>query len=153
MPKEEKYEIEEYHNRRVAYFGAWVNAWINNRMEKDKQLLTLSALAIGLLVGVLRDLETVGELFLWLGATISFIATLFFILHIFGKNTKYIEILLDMHQADETEGVVLGKKEQEMTKSLNKKTVYAFRFFILGAILTAVLVVVKSGFIIVKEIN
>ena len=46
---EDDLRLQEYHNKRVVFFGSWVKAWIQNRMELDKQLFSLSALAIGLL--------------------------------------------------------------------------------------------------------
>ena len=40
---EDDLRLQEYHNKRVAFFDSWVKAWIQNRMELDKQLLSLSA--------------------------------------------------------------------------------------------------------------
>ena len=73
--KENELKQKEYYDNRVAFFASWVNAWIQNRMELDKQLLTLSALAIGLLVGIFGQPETVTQLFLWLLAGLSFLIT------------------------------------------------------------------------------
>ena len=48
MSDENKNSLEE--QKGVAYYSALVNAWITTRMEKDKQLLTLSAAGIGLII-------------------------------------------------------------------------------------------------------
>ncbi len=149
MAKENLKEKEYYANR-VAYFDSWVKAWIENRMEMDKQLLTLSAFAIGLLVSVFDKPSNTFQFFIWITAGLAFVLCAFFILIIFHKNTEYIEILLEDHQADEDNKDSLGKEEQEKTQSLNRLTKTAFFLFLIGATLTIILAVIQSGFIITK---
>jgi len=152
---ERDYKREEYHNNRVAYYDSWVKAWINNRMEKDKQLLTLSSAAIGLLVTLFKNFDNVIELALWVSAICLFIFTLIMILHIFRKNTDYIETLLaDFHlEDDDKQKPIISKDEAEKTKALNTKTKRAFLFFILGCLVTFILVLAQSGFIITKGVS
>ena len=95
---EDDLRLQEYHNKRVAFFDSWVKAWIQNRMELDRQLLSLSALAIGLLVGVLGNPNNVLQFVIWFIAGFSFLFCGGIILIIFRQNTKYIETLLDGHQ-------------------------------------------------------
>ena len=147
-------EQQEYHNNRVAYFDSWVKAWIENRMELDKQLLTLSALAIGLLIGVFGQPETVTQFYLWLSAGIAFLGCGALILVLFHMNTTYIEILLADHQTpeDADEKTILGQKEEQKTKQLNQLTKTAFLLFLFGTTLTLFLAISQSGFSIMKGV-
>lgn len=55
----------------VAFYSSCVNAWIQTRMEKDKQLLTLSSVAMGFLINLYKDLGNDTTAFvLWLGSTL-----------------------------------------------------------------------------------
>ena len=146
----ENLKQKEYHDNRVAYFDSWVKAWIENRMEMDKQLLALSALAIGLLVSVSDKLSNTFQFFIWITAGLAFVLCAFFILIIFHKNAEYIGILLEEHQADGDNKESLGKKEQEKTQFLNKLTKIAFFLFLIGATLTIILAVIQLGFIVTK---
>lgn len=40
---------QEEQDKRVAFYQTFLTAWVENRMEMDKQILTLSSLAIGFL--------------------------------------------------------------------------------------------------------
>lgn len=51
-----KQELMEKH---VAFYQTFLSAWTASRMEKDKQVLTLSALAIGLLTTFRSELDDV----------------------------------------------------------------------------------------------
>ena len=146
-------KLQEYHNNRVAFFDSWVKAWIQNRMELDKQLLSLSALAIGLLVGVLGNPDNVLQLVIWLAAGFSFLFCGGFILIIFHQNTNYIETLLKDHQTEEKaeEKVILSEREKQKTQQLGLLTKSAFFLFLFGATLTLGLAISQSGFIIVKR--
>ena len=150
--KENELKQKEYYDNRVAFFASWVNAWIQNRMELDKQLLTLSALAIGLLVGIFGQPETVTQLFLWLLAGLSFLICGGLVLVIFQLNTSYIEILLeDHHTPDEAkQKIIISQKEKEKTRQLSKLTKWSFILFLIGIFLTLVLSINQSGFTITK---
>ena len=146
----EDLKLQEYHNSRVVYFDSWVKAWINNRMEFDKQLLTLSALAIGLLVGVLNEPDTAIEFLIWLFTGISFALCALSILFIYQHNCKYIEILIQEHQAENVDKAPFLEKEQDKTRFLNRCTTIAFVLFLTGVALTIALTVSQSGFNIMK---
>ena len=147
-------EQQEYHDKRVAYFESFVKAWIENRMELDKQLLTLSALAIGLLIGVFDQPETITQFVLWLSAGLVFLGCGALILILFQMNSSYIEILLEDHQTpdDSAEKIILSKKEEQNTKQLNRLTKIAFLLFLSGTTLTLFLAISQSGFTIMKGI-
>ena len=149
---ENAHKLREYYDNRVSYYDSWVKAWIENRMELDKQLLTLSTLAIGLLISVFGEPKTVTQFWLWLFAELFFLACAFVILIIFGKNTEYIETLLEDHQTadDSEEKVILGQKEKEKTRLLNRLTMLAFLLFLFGSLLTGILAIGQSGFPIME---
>ncbi len=139
-------QMREYHDNRVAFYSNWVGAWIENRMEKDKQLLTLSALAIGLLVSVFNSPNNICEFWILVFAGISFLGCILIILIIFSVNAKYIEIILTEHQKHNNDGNgPLGNEESKKAAILNKLTITAFSFFISGALLTSILTVMRSG--------
>jgi len=134
-------EAQELMEKNIAFYGTFLNAWVENRMETDKQLLTLSSLAIGLLMIFYDKLHTTTELVLWLAAGVLFILTIILVLCIFRSNSKYIECLIvddDQH------------RKQAVEKSLQTMTACAFGMFIVGIIFTFALAIVKSGFVIMK---
>ncbi len=111
--------------RRAAYYQALWTAWFEHRMELDKQLLTLSALAIGLLMFFRDDLKNMKELpekLLWIFAGGSFITTIILILIIFHRSSEHIKCMMDEDSEDRT-------KEEEWNnklKKLDKKSRIAF---------------------------
>lgn len=130
-------------DKEVAFYGAFVGAWIENRMEIDKQLLTLSALGIGLLITFYEKLNTIEDLLLWLGCQLVFLTVIIIILSIFKKNGPYIECLIG------TQGTS-GEQQATLEKSLQNFSVWAFRFFILGILLALCFFLKHTGFIIIK---
>lgn len=88
---------EEIENqKRVEYYAASVNAWLNTSLEHDKSLLTLSAGGIGLPLTLLTTvgLSSAEALVLYIGAIMSFVIALVAILVIFRRNRTYIENIL-----------------------------------------------------------
>ena len=82
--------------KHVEYYSATVTAWYNTQLEHDKNLLTLSAGGIGLLISLL---STVGVpsaegLVLYVVALCCFVTCLGSVLAIFKQNGKYVEIVL-----------------------------------------------------------
>lgn len=70
----------------VTYYSALVNAWIATRMEKDKQLLTLSSAGIGLIIFFQPKLSTLFEFWVWILAGGCFLISLGLLLSVFfGK--------------------------------------------------------------------
>ena len=119
-------EIEE-RERRIAHYSVLLNSWIENRMARDKALITLSSGAIALLVTVLT---TVGvqrwwEVLLFSASFISFGICIWTSLKIYQLNSQAIENEL---------------KRQDSTnlklESFDRRTLYSFIFGVvfLGAI-------------------
>ena len=136
-----KLEEQSLMQKDVAFYQTFLSAWVENRMEMDKQLLTLSSLAIGLLMIFYDKLESVSQLVLWLLSGGLFIGTIIIILCVFRNNSKYIECL------------VSGDDEQQkkaVEQKLQTQTACAFGMFIVAVITTFALAIVKSGFIIMK---
>lgn len=130
-------------SRRDVFFTACLNAWIETRMEKDRQVLTLSSLAIGLLMVFHDKLETSAQFSLWLGAALLFLACAILVLMIFSQNADYLEVA---HAYDEK----AKTKEGMLKKSLKIKTCLVNFCFISGIIMTLSLAVVKTDFVIQK---
>lgn len=138
---EKEREAQEISDKNVAFYQTFLNAWVENRMEVDKQLLMLSSLAIGLLMFFYDKLQTPTEFVLWLLAGILFILTIIVVLCVFRCNSKYIRCLIrDDNQPE----------KQASEKSLQVMTACAFGMFIVAIMLAFALAIVKSGFIIMK---
>lgn len=80
-----------------SYYSALVNAWLNTKLERDKNLLILSAGGIGLLITILTIIKvnSVIELILFIFANLSFLLCLTFVLMIFSRNAQHIEDVLN----------------------------------------------------------
>lgn len=133
-----KQELMEKH---VAFYQTFLSAWTASRMEKDKQVLTLSALAIGLLTTFRSELDDVFAFCVWLSAGASFVISIVIILLIFGQNSDYIEQIIRDDNQDKKMGV---------EKSLQRKTLWGFRLFVIGVVLTVFLAIYGTGFVISK---
>lgn len=138
---EDDLEKQELSSKKVAFYAAFLEAWISNRMEIDKQLLTLSSLALGLLVIFYKELDTILQFIIWIISGSLYIATMIMIFTIFNKNTRYIECLLVDHKQHE---------EKELESTLQKATSLAFQIFIAAVALTFALIVMKTGVIELK---
>jgi hypothetical protein len=102
---------EDYKDKKKAFDSAMISAWINTRLERDKQLLGLSATSVGLLVTLLR---TVGvqdhfQLMIFILALVAFLITIISILLILDKNSTHIENVLGN---SETESEILAFLDQ-----------------------------------------
>lgn len=131
---------DEHTQKNVAFYQTFLSAWVSSRMEKDKQILTLSALAIGLLMTFRGELSDVFAFTVWLIAGFAFVASITIILLIFGQNGDYIEKII---RDDDGARV-------ELEKSLHRKTFWAFGLFLVGVVLTIFLAVYGAGFIVTK---
>lgn len=85
--------LEEESAKRVAFYEALLNSWINTRMELDKSLLTLSVAGLGFLIGILGQYTGGGiEAFiLYLLALLSFLICVISILLVLRQNSTHIE--------------------------------------------------------------
>ncbi len=120
--------------RRAAYYQALWTAWFEHRMELDKQLLTLSALAIGLLMFFHDELDGSLEKKLWLVAGGSFITTIILILVTFYISSKHIACMLD--EKDKIE-------EDKLESTLKKLMFWSYFAFILAVLATFILAILS----------
>lgn len=142
-------KIKEYHDNRVAFYDSWTKAWISNRVEMDKQLLTLSALAVGFLITFFKDIDELIPSIIWLIATISFVISGIISYKIFRKNASYIETLLNLHQDEGIDKTKLETEEKKKTGQLTSMSNWATHIFLLGAALTIILAIWESELAII----
>lgn len=91
-------EKDCYDEKAKAYYTSTLNTWYTIRLEKDKQLLTLSITALGFLITLLRTVGITSsfDVFCFSIAIFFFFVTIILILFSFEKNSIYLkEILLD----------------------------------------------------------
>ena len=81
-----------------------IEQYIQNANEKDKQLLGLSSLAIGLLATFINQTMTCLSFVLWFLSGIFFIITIISTLKIFEENKKYTMSLYNNSDCKEIEG-------------------------------------------------
>ncbi len=77
-----------------AFCAAAMSAWFETKLEKDKQILTLSSLAIGGLLIIKPAMHGIMLCIIWIISLLSFVACLFIVLYIFDDNAKIIELFL-----------------------------------------------------------
>ncbi len=129
---------EEYMQKRVARYQVLWTAWAENSIEVDKQFLTLSTAAIGLLVFIHNKLNNDIEKILWLFAGGFFIATIIIILRIFYLNKKYIGHVLNESDEHDAE-----KEEEKLNNKLKKLGIASLFTFGLGVFLTFLMMFFK----------
>lgn len=83
----------------VEFYAASVNAWFNTKLEHDKNLLTLSAGGVGLLLTLLPSIESSTALIFYIGAISSFVVTLVALLFVFRRNGTHIENVISGNNA------------------------------------------------------
>jgi hypothetical protein len=88
---------EDYEAKDRLFYSAMINAWLQTKIERDKQLLTLSSSAIGLLVTLLRTggVSSWLQIALFSAALFAFLVTVISILIILGKNATRIQEALN----------------------------------------------------------
>ena len=102
-------EDNQLKEKQKAYFNAGLNAWLQTRMERDRQILTLSSAFFGVLMIFYRDgrLDDAVSFVLWSMSGFLFIATIVMILKTFSVNADYLEQVLSKEANHE-------KSSQEM---------------------------------------
>lgn len=127
--------------KEVAFYAALVEAWINTRMERDKQVLTLSSLALSGLIAFTAGLKDGTEFALWLSAATVFIVSILCALLVFAINAEFIQKLIREESADALDVVL---------KILDRAVMLSF---FLGVCITFSLAIVKADFSLTKNIN
>lgn len=113
--------------REVEWYAAGLAAWYGTRLEHDKNLLTLAAGGIGLLISLVSafGIESVESLILFILALFAFTLCVIAVLWIFKRNSKHIE------------DVVGGKRESDPV--LNALDNVALSTFLAGVILSSII--------------
>ena len=119
--------------KEIEYYSSLVNAWIQNRMELDRNIIGLSSLAIGLLMTFFDKIISLWMYCLWLICSILFLGCIVTMLIIFWQNSCLIkEVLQDSKQQYDSEGL-LGRLEKISSAA-----------FVSGIALTIVFIAVLS---------
>jgi hypothetical protein len=107
----ESLDKEEYEANNKAFYSAMISAWLNTRLERDKQLLGLSVTAIGLLVTLLKTfgVSDLVQLVPFGFAFFAFLTTVISVLCILGENAAHIEKTLDGSSAESKVLILLDK--------------------------------------------
>ena len=143
-------EWDVYYEKEVAYYDALVNAWLQNRLDRNKQLLTISYLAVGLLILLISSVKSdelpdnlyifVGMTVLWLLAFISFIVCGFLALSIMNKNTVYLQAVA--HEE---------KNHEQLSLSINRRARLSFRLFLAGVMFICLLSLLVVGYLVYNK--
>lgn len=136
--KEERCPVTD--GKSIAYYEAFLNAWVQNRMEVDKQILMLSSLAIGYVALFYDDIKAPSEFILWLLSGLAFLTSIMLALFIFKTNSDYISYILE--ENDGLEKKIIAKRLAFMTK-------LSFVAFFFGIVSTFALTFIKSNYTII----
>ena len=92
----ESSDKEDYEAKEKAFYSAMIGAWLNTRLERDKQLLGLSVTAIGLLVTLLRTVgvSSLLQIILFVLALFAFLITVVSVIYILDENSTHIKKIL-----------------------------------------------------------
>ena len=129
----DKKKQREFEGKSVAYYSALVQAWIQTRMERDKTLVTLSGIAIGLMITILTTVGTNSfiELAFYFFSFIGFIVTILVSIRIYKLNSTHIEMVI--------------KGESESVPELRVHDRIAEAGFILGASLLIIIGIMAAA--------
>jgi hypothetical protein len=107
----ESSDKEDYEAKEKAFYSAMIGAWLNTRLERDKQLLGLSVTAIGLLVTLLRTVgvSSLLQIILFGLALFAFLITVVLVIYILGENSTHIEKILGGSEIESRKLMCLDK--------------------------------------------
>ena len=142
MTDQNEYNRQEklYVDKEVAFYAASINAWLGTRMERSRQVLTLSSAALGFLMIFYKDLNDVTSFVIWMLAAIFFIATIFILLKVLSMNGDYLE-----------EVVANSPCHEAASKRLKRIADTASFTFAIGIILAFCLGIYQSDFSLIKN--
>ena len=142
-------ERKENHERWLVHYNSLYKALIQNQFEIGKRLLTLSTLAIGLLVGVFGKPDSLCELIALFAANVSFVACIMVVLFTLNMNGKYIlDGIKKYHEQNKNKPS--RKILEDLDKEIDKKdklldicTCASWSLFIVGILLTVIVVLLN----------
>lgn len=105
----------------IAYYSSVINAWLGTNLELDKNLLTLSAGGVGILLSIITAFGVKSPLMLtlFIGGLFCFTTCIICILIIFNKNADYLTSIIEHDHKKETALL-------EILKILDKFSRYSF---------------------------
>lgn len=130
--KEENKAVND--GKEIEWYSVLANANVNTRFEKDRQLLTLASLAIGVLVSFINKITSYYLLGFWLFSGICFLITIILSLNIFQKNQYVLEDLIK------------GKNTDRLDNTLKTMDVFMYWSFILGILSLLLLSLLQFNF-------
>ncbi len=138
----EREEMGVEKSKEVEFYAAHIGSMLDSNIEKNRQLLTLSSLVIGVLMGFFDtdDLSGMTSFVMWMISCLSFTACTIITLIFFPKNAAYLKHVVEKDPALETQ-----------KKHLRLISLFASITFILGIVMLFTLVVYESKFLINKE--
>ena len=131
---------QEERDKRVAHYDSLLKIWVDSRMVLLKQLLTLSTLAIGLLVSVFATPSNIFELSTWFFAGISFLVCILCILLTLIQNTSHAMVAL-VRLTKKIDDV--SDREEKINSCIKKLLITIAMSFIVGVTSTATLAVMR----------
>ncbi len=129
---------DEAASKRVAFYQELVSGWVTTQIEADKQAMTLSGLAIGLLMVLHRSINTSHGFVLWSLAGVAFFMAIISGIRVFYVNARYVEHVI---------GGDDDIQEAQVLNQLSRLTHLIYGSFLTGAFLTAILAVISTPFI------
>jgi hypothetical protein len=105
---------KEYADKRLAFFEASANAWMQTAMELDRSLLTLSVAGLGLLITLLTTHSGPNPKWLvifYIISIVCFALCTLAVLAVFHQNKAVILEVLNLQEADQ-EGPAQGPAQQ-----------------------------------------
>ena len=139
----------ENHERWLVHYDSLYKALIQNQIEIGKRLLTLSTLAIGLLVGVFGKPDSLCKVTALFAANVSFVACIIVVLFAFNINGKYIVDGIKQYH-EQNKNNPSGKILEDLDKKIDKKgklldicDYVSWSFFIVGILLTGIVVLLN----------
>ena len=134
---------EDLVHENIEIFAAYTKGMLESNLEQNRQLLLISALVIGLLVGVfgIDKLSGFISLVVWSFAVVCFLVCTITTSLFFSKNTEHLHHVIEK-----------SSKAKSLKKSLNKTSDIASISFICGMVLLVVLAVCESKFVAKKEV-
>lgn len=115
---------EEDMSKRVVHYQTWLSAFMQNRMEVDKSLLTISSLFMGLLFYNKPDQSS--AFCLWILSGFFFTFTILGVLITFWTNANFAENVLEQHQ----------EEMEQKNKKLKYLSFFTFLTFVVAIVLT-----------------
>ena len=92
-------------SKEVEFYAAHVEAMLESNVEKNRQLLALSSLVIGILMGFFDtdDLKGISSFIMWMIACVSFATCIIVTLIFFPKNAEYLRHVVEKSDKTETQ--------------------------------------------------